>query len=98
MTGQVFTNAIPMPEPPKKNILFNLFASGPKPCDREELFGETAGKASSTIAKQYLLAKALNIFGLNQNNFVIYNYKFQVTRHVLVLVGYRVGMTKTGMV
>ena len=51
MTGQVFTNAIPMPEPPKKNILFNLFASGPKPCDREELFGETAGKASSTIAK-----------------------------------------------
>ena len=28
-----------------------LFGGGPKPCDREELFGESAGKANSYLAK-----------------------------------------------
>ena len=51
MTGLVFTDNIPMPDPPRKNFFTGLFATGPKPCDREELFGETAGKASSAIAK-----------------------------------------------
>lgn len=51
MTGQVFTDNIPMPEPPKKNFLLDMFQAKPKVCDREELFGDQAGKASSTIAK-----------------------------------------------
>ena len=68
MTGQVFTGNIPMPDPPKKNFFSGLFGGGPKPCDREELFGETgSGKASTTIAKHIpgagmtnLQAKSIN--------------------------------------
>lgn len=51
MTGQVFTESIPMPEAPKKNPLWGLFTSGPKDCNREELFGDSAGKASAAVAK-----------------------------------------------
>ena len=54
MTGQVFTDSIPMPEEPKKTMTQNvwgLFSSGPKDLNREELFGDSAGKASTTVAK-----------------------------------------------
>ena len=51
MTGQVFTSNIPNPEAPKKGFLSGLFGGGPKPCDREELFGESAGKVSSNLAR-----------------------------------------------
>ena len=51
MTGQVFTENIPMPEEPKKNFISSFFSSGPKDCNREELFGDSAGKASTTVAK-----------------------------------------------
>jgi len=51
MTGHVFTENLPMPEAPKQSFLRGLFGGGPKPCDREELFGESAGKASAGLAK-----------------------------------------------
>ena len=41
-----------MPEAPRQGFLKGLFGGGPRPLDREELFGEnTAGKASSSLAK-----------------------------------------------
>ena len=61
MTGQVFTDSIPMPEAPKKNPLWGLFSSGPKECPREELFGDSAGKASTTIAKHIPGASMANL-------------------------------------
>ena len=61
MTGLVFTDSIPMPDLPKKNFFSGLFGGGPKPCDREELFGDTAGKASSTIAKHIPGASMANL-------------------------------------
>ncbi len=52
MTGRVFTDGIPMPEPPKPGFLKGLiFGSAPKAVDRDELFGDRAGKASSGVAK-----------------------------------------------
>ncbi len=58
MTGKVFTDEIPMPEPPKpsflkgaSSFLFGGGSSAPKNVDREELFGEGAGKPSSGMAK-----------------------------------------------
>ncbi len=38
-----------MPDPPSKGI-FSIFSRGTKPLDREELFGETAGKAAASVA------------------------------------------------
>ena len=40
-----------MPEPPKQGFLKGLFGGGPKPLDREELFGESSGKPSASLAK-----------------------------------------------
>ena len=40
-----------LPEAPKQSFLKGLFGGGPKPLDREELFGETSGKPSSSLAK-----------------------------------------------
>ncbi|CAB4069147.1 STXBP5 [Lepeophtheirus salmonis] len=34
-----------------KNFFKGLFGGGPKPCDRDELFGETSGKPLSGVAK-----------------------------------------------
>ena len=55
MAGRVFTDDIPMPEPPKPGFLKGasslLFGGGPKNVDREELFGESAGKPASGVAK-----------------------------------------------
>jgi syntaxin-binding protein 5 len=55
MSGRVFTEDIPMPEPPKQSFLKGasslIFGGGPKPLDREELFGESAGKANTGVAK-----------------------------------------------
>jgi syntaxin-binding protein 5 len=34
-------------------LLKGFFGGGPKPLDREELFGEGAGKASSSVAKNF---------------------------------------------
>ena len=51
MRGEgVFQEGVPTPEPPKQGFLKGLFGGGPKPCDREELFGEQAGKVSATTA------------------------------------------------
>jgi len=56
MRGRVFTKDIPMPEPPKQGFLKGasslLFGGGPKPTDRDELFGEHAGKAQSGVAQR----------------------------------------------
>ena len=53
--GYVYTSDIPMPEPPKQGFLKGasslLFGGGPKPLDREELFGEHAGKPGSGVAQ-----------------------------------------------
>ena len=55
MTGKVFTDDVPMPDPPKPGFLKGasslLFGGGPKDVDREELFGESAGKPPSGVAK-----------------------------------------------
>ena len=55
MSGRVFTDDIPMPDPPKQGFLKGasslLFGGGPKIVDREELFGESAGKPGSGVAK-----------------------------------------------
>ncbi len=40
-----------MPDPPSKGFLKGLFGGGPKPIDREELFGENAGKVGAGVAK-----------------------------------------------
>ncbi len=40
-----------MPEEPKQGFLKGLFGGGPKILDREELFGESSGKASTSLAK-----------------------------------------------
>jgi len=51
MQGQAWRDAIPDPEPPSKGFLKGLlWGSGPKPLDREELFGETAGKVAASTA------------------------------------------------
>ncbi|KAG7202213.1 hypothetical protein KM043_015884 [Ampulex compressa] len=40
-----------MPEPPKESFFKGLFGGGSRSLDREELFGESSGRASRTIAK-----------------------------------------------
>nr|XP_024214849.1 syntaxin-binding protein 5 isoform X5 [Halyomorpha halys] len=40
-----------MPEPPKESFFRGLFGGGARSLDREELFGESSGKASKTVAK-----------------------------------------------
>merc|ERR1712020_354763 len=40
---------------------WGLFSSGPKECPREELFGDSAGKASTTIAKHIPGASMANL-------------------------------------
>ncbi|XP_023287627.1 syntaxin-binding protein 5 isoform X8 [Orussus abietinus] len=50
MMGDIFI-AHDMPEPPKENFFKGLFGGGSKSIDREELFGESSGRASRTIAK-----------------------------------------------
>ena len=54
LTGSVFSEGIPDPEPPKQSFLSigkGLFGGGPKPLDREELFGESAGKVGTNVVK-----------------------------------------------
>ena len=50
-----------MPEAPRQGFLKGLFGGGPKPLDREELFGESSGKASSSLAKNIPGAKLLDL-------------------------------------
>ncbi len=43
-----------MPDPPSKGFLKGLlFGSGPKPLDREELFGPESGKQVSNADEQW---------------------------------------------
>ena len=48
-----------MPDPPSKGFLKGLFGGGPKPLDREELFGETAGKLAASTATHTPGARAM---------------------------------------
>ncbi|KAL5276169.1 STXBP5 family protein [Megaselia abdita] len=50
MMGELFV-AHEMPEPPKENFFKGLFGVGRQTLDREELFGEQAGKANRSVAK-----------------------------------------------
>ncbi|XP_026472200.1 syntaxin-binding protein 5 isoform X4 [Ctenocephalides felis] len=43
--------ATDMPEPPKESFFKGLFGGGPRPLDREELFGESSGKANRSVAR-----------------------------------------------
>lgn len=70
MTGRVYTDDVPMPEAPKPGFLKGassfLFGGGaPKNVDREELFGEGAGKPSSGMAKHTTGGSASNLGRLN---------------------------------
>ncbi|XP_040574021.2 syntaxin-binding protein 5 isoform X1 [Lepeophtheirus salmonis] len=51
LKGNLFREGVPTPDPPKQNFFKGLFGGGPKPCDRDELFGETSGKPLSGVAK-----------------------------------------------
>ncbi|XP_033205304.1 syntaxin-binding protein tomosyn isoform X2 [Bombus vancouverensis nearcticus] len=50
MMGDLFTGH-DMPEPPKESFFKGLFGGGSRSLDREELFGESSGRASRTVAK-----------------------------------------------
>ncbi|KAG8035527.1 hypothetical protein G9C98_006973 [Cotesia typhae] len=50
MMGDLFVT-VDMPEPPKESFFKGLFGGGARSLDREELFGESSGRASRTIAK-----------------------------------------------
>ncbi|XP_026736123.1 syntaxin-binding protein 5 isoform X2 [Trichoplusia ni] len=50
MIGELFLPR-DMPEPPKESFFRGLFGGGSRPLDREELFGESSGKPSRTVAK-----------------------------------------------
>ena len=63
-----------MPEAPKQGFLKGLFGGGPKPLDREELFGESSGKASSSLAKTIPGAKLMDLqvyFSLKNPNVML---------------------------
>jgi len=62
--GKLFQENIEMPEAPRQGFLKGLFGGGPRPLDREELFGEnTAGKASSSLAKTIPGTKLMDLQG-----------------------------------
>ncbi|XP_071645380.1 syntaxin-binding protein 5 isoform X8 [Temnothorax longispinosus] len=50
MMGDLFIGH-DMPEPPKESFFKGLFGGGSRSVDREELFGESSGRASRTVAK-----------------------------------------------
>ncbi|XP_055371127.1 syntaxin-binding protein 5 isoform X1 [Condylostylus longicornis] len=50
MMGELFA-AHEMPEPPKESFFKGLFGGGIRSLDREELFGDLAGKANRSVAK-----------------------------------------------
>ncbi|XP_029174325.1 syntaxin-binding protein 5 isoform X9 [Nylanderia fulva] len=50
MMGDLFIGH-DMPEPPKEGFFKGLFSVGSRSLDREELFGESSGRASRTVAK-----------------------------------------------
>ncbi|KAG5890560.1 hypothetical protein JTB14_028310 [Gonioctena quinquepunctata] len=50
MIGELFL-PLDMPEPPKEGFFKGLFGGGVRSLDREELFGESSGKASKAVAK-----------------------------------------------
>ncbi|XP_060525863.1 LOW QUALITY PROTEIN: syntaxin-binding protein 5 [Cylas formicarius] len=50
MLGELFLPC-DMPEPPKEGFFKGLFGGGIRSLDREELFGESSGKANKSIAK-----------------------------------------------
>uniref|UniRef100_A0A6A7FXP2 Syntaxin-binding protein 5-like isoform X2 n=3 Tax=Hirondellea gigas TaxID=1518452 RepID=A0A6A7FXP2_9CRUS len=50
LLGELFL-ACEMPEPPKQSFFKGLFGGGVSQLDREELFGESSGKAASSVAK-----------------------------------------------
>ncbi|KAK0078688.1 hypothetical protein PV325_002191 [Microctonus aethiopoides] len=50
MIGDLFIT-VDMPEPPKESFFKGLFGGGSRSLDREELFGESSGRASRTVAK-----------------------------------------------
>ncbi|KAG1677413.1 Syntaxin-binding protein 5-like [Nymphon striatum] len=50
MLGQLFLTK-DMPEAPKQGFFKGLFGGGPSPLDKEELFGESSGKPSRSVAK-----------------------------------------------
>ena len=82
MQGSVFQEGIPMPDPPSKGFLRGAYqglfgGGGPKPCDREELFGEAAGKIGSNVAK-HIPGKNMAMEQLQGGRRVIQYLKFSI--------------------
>ncbi|CAH1983063.1 unnamed protein product [Acanthoscelides obtectus] len=50
MIGELFL-PMDMPEPPKEGFFKGLFGGGVRSLDREELFGESSGKGSKSVAR-----------------------------------------------
>ncbi|KAK3914089.1 Syntaxin-binding protein 5 [Frankliniella fusca] len=65
MVGELFLPR-DMPEPPKQSFLQGLFGGGVRSLDREELFGESSGRASRSIAK-HIPGPSANIEALKQS-------------------------------
>ncbi|XP_052124427.1 syntaxin-binding protein 5 isoform X2 [Frankliniella occidentalis] len=65
MVGELFLPR-DMPEQPKQSFLQGLFGGGVRSLDREELFGESSGRASRSIAK-HIPGPSANIEALKQN-------------------------------
>ena len=51
MNNQSFIHICSSPQ--VLGLIKGFFGGGPKPLDREELFGESAGKASASVAKNF---------------------------------------------
>lgn len=64
MVGELF---LPhdMPEPPKESFFRGLFGGGARSLDREELFGESSGRASRSVAK-HIPGPSANVEALGQ--------------------------------
>ena len=61
-----------MPEPPKQSFFKGFFGGGVRQLDRDELFGESSGKASSSVAQ---VTTAESMKGLTVSCVVVFTEK-----------------------
>lgn len=79
-----------MPEPPKEGFFKGLFGGGVRPLDREELFGESTGKAGRGVAR-HIPGPAANLENLTYKAGSV-AAEVQKTRQALNERGDKLGM------